>query len=136
MLVLLDTDVIVELLRARNESLISRVEAQLPECAISAVTLAELRFGAAKSSDPIRNGEQLNLLLTLLHVLDLTENDATHAGEIRAELERAGTPIGAHDTLIAGQARARGLMLVTGNTREFARVAGIRTENWMSNSRS
>ena len=63
-------------------------------------------------------------------ILDFTANDAQAAGRIRAELKKAGTPIGAYDLLIAGQALARNLVLVTANTREFGRVHGLKFEDW------
>ena len=65
-----------------------------------------------------------------LEVLPFEERAAAHYGEIRADLERAGTPIGPYDLMIAGHARSQGLTLVTNNTREFERVGGLRTENW------
>lgn len=76
------------------------------------------------------NLETLRLLFTDLEILDLEREDARAAGEIRAELARRGTPIGPYDVLIAGQAMARGLPLVTNNTAEFERVAGLRLEDW------
>ena len=65
-----------------------------------------------------------------IDVVPYTQGDADEAGELRAELEREGRPIGAYDVLIAGQARGRGATLVTHNTREFERVAGLTLEDW------
>ena len=75
--------------------------------------------------------EALEALLTQLNILDFTTQDAVHAGEIRESLRREGKPIGPYDMLIAAQALTRGLVMVTGNTREFSRVAGLRVENWL-----
>ena len=75
--------------------------------------------------------ERLLVFLQLpISILPLEPEDAEEAGEIRAALERAGTPIGPYDVLIAGQARRRDALLVTANSREFARVPGLKTEDW------
>ncbi|RXH03673.1 PIN domain-containing protein [Bradyrhizobium vignae] len=74
--------------------------------------------------------ETLRLLFSDLDILDLDQQDARAAGEIRAELAKRGTPIGPYDILIAGQAMAHGLPLVSNNTAEFQRIAGLRLEDW------
>ncbi|MBP0110002.1 tRNA(fMet)-specific endonuclease VapC (fragment) [Bradyrhizobium vignae] len=74
--------------------------------------------------------ETLRLLFSDLDILDLDQEDARAAGEIRAELAKHGTPIGPYDILSAGQAMARGLPLVSNNTAEFQRIAGLRLEDW------
>ena len=90
----------------------------------------ELYFGAYRSEKLAFNLETLRLLFTDLAVLDFDREDARVAGEIRAELKRRGTPIGPYDNLIAGQAKARNLTLVTNNTGEFSRIAGLQIEDW------
>jgi tRNA(fMet)-specific endonuclease VapC len=93
--------------------------------------LHELWYGVAKSSRPEANAAALVSFLNLaLERWPFDEDDAREAGEIRAALARAGTPIGPYDALIAGQARRRGAILVTANQREFARVPGLKTEDW------
>jgi tRNA(fMet)-specific endonuclease VapC len=92
--------------------------------------LYELQYGAAKSLRPTENRQQVEAFPERLEVLDFDAGKALHAGEIRAEFERAGNTMGAYDLLIAGHARSRGLIVVTNNTREFERVDGLRLENW------
>jgi tRNA(fMet)-specific endonuclease VapC len=101
--------------------------------AVPTIVLFELRYGAAKSVNRQHATRRIEELLTgPLEVLDFEPGDAEEAGDIRAALERAGTPIGPYDVLIAGQARRRGALLVTANRREFARVPGLRTEDWLA----
>ena len=99
---------------------------------MSVITEAELRTGAAKSSAPAKTAHLLANFLRPLSVVEFTSADASAYAQIRAKLERAGTPIGPLDTLIAAQAVARKLVLVTNNEREFGRVPGLRLENWAS----
>ncbi len=128
---LLDTNAVIALVTRRSESLLRRVEATDPGAlAISAVVAHELYFGAYRSQRIEFNLETLRLLFADLAILDLDQDDARAAGEIRAELARRGTPIGPYDVLIAGQAMARGLPLVSNNTAEFQRVGGLRLEDW------
>ncbi len=88
----------------------------------------ELYFGAYKGD---RTAEDLSVIADLrFEIADFNTEDANRAAEVRSILRRAGIPIGPYDTLIAGQALARDLTLVTRNTREFERVAGLRLENW------
>lgn len=98
---------------------------------ISVITEGELRTGAAKSVSPVKTLRLLQNFLQPLTVLDFVSEDAIAYAQVRAKLERAGTPIGPLDTLIASQAIARGLTLVSNNEREFGRVAGLRVENWV-----
>lgn len=90
--------------------------------------LFELYFGAQASQRVRHNAEQIEQLD--MPILPFDAADARAAAEVRADLKRKGTPIGPYDTLIAGQALARGLIVVTGNRREFERVAGLRVEDW------
>lgn len=128
---LLDTNAVITLLAGRSDTLMTRIEASAPgSLAVSAIVAHELWFGAYRSRKVAFNLETLRLLFADLPVLDLDREDARAAGEIRAELVRLGTPIGPYDVLIAGQAKARGFTLVTNNTGEFARVPGLRVEDW------
>lgn len=125
---LLDTNVVVALLG--GNSLVRRRlrRVLLADVALSVIVMHELYFGAHKgtrTAETLSNYGQLNF-----EVLPLTDDDALRAAEVRAVLQRAGTPIGPYDTLIAGQALARDLTLVTRNTREFERIDGLRVENW------
>ena len=128
---LLDTNAVIALTTRRSETLLRRVEATAPGAlAVSAIVAHELYFGAYKSHKVDFNLETLRLLFTDIAILDLDREDARAAGEIRADMKRQGTPIGPYDVLIAGQALARGLPLVTNNTAEFGRIAGLRLEDW------
>ena len=128
---LLDTNAVIALLTRRSEALLRRVEAcEAGSLAVSAVVAHELYYGAYRSRKVAFNLETLRLLFSDLAILDLDREDARVAGEIRADLARLGSPIGPYDVLIAGQAKARALPLVTNNTAEFARVAGLRVEDW------
>lgn len=100
----------------------------LSDFALSAIVVHELRYGASKSGRSKENHGRIDALR--FEILSFDAEDARQAGEIRAVLQKAGTPIGGYDMLIAGQALARNLILVTHNTREFERVAGLRIEDW------
>ncbi len=128
---MLDTNVCVDLLRGSAPHLSERLqECQIGEVAISAITLAELQHGVFKSSNPQRNSEAVISLCIPLKILPFDTVAAETYGQVRATLERAGTPIGPLDTLIAAHAQATGCTLVTNNEREFRRVAGLAVENW------
>mgnify|MGYP000076639617 CR=1 FL=1 len=128
--VLLDTNILIFALRNRTPGLRDRMRAQVGRMAVSAISAAELAYGVERSSDPVRNRRATEELLALTTPLAFDERAAEHAGEIRATLASAGTPIGAYDVLIAGHARSAGLTLVTNNVREFARVPGLLVEDW------
>ena len=97
---------------------------------MSSVTLSELEYGAAKSADPGRNRLALARFMTPLKVVPYDDAAAPMYGRVRVELERAGTPIGPLDTMIAAHALSLGLTVVTSNEREFRRVSGLKVENW------
>lgn len=98
--------------------------------AISVITLAELEHGAAKSTRPEKSRVALMKFLSLVTVLPFDRKSAYEYGQIRAALEKNGTPIGPLDMQIAAHAKAENLILVTNNTREFQRVEGLQIENW------
>ena len=127
---LLDTNVVIFALRHRSERLRDRLTEQNGRFAVSASTVSELHFGIEKSSDPRQNRRATEEFLALIAARPFDADAATHAGEIRAVLGRAGTPIGAYDLLIAGHARSAGLAVVTNNVREFSRVPGLLVEDW------
>jgi tRNA(fMet)-specific endonuclease VapC len=128
---LLDTNLVIALLAGRSPQIESRFEGCDPEdVAVSAVTAFELYFGAYKSARVEFNLETLRQLFSELPILNIDSSDGRAAGEVRAALQRLGTPIGPYDVLIAGQAKARGLTVVTNNTAEFKRVEGLAVEDW------
>ena len=101
---------------------------------LPASVLHELYYGAFKSQRVDKNVARVDALQ--FPVLEFDQEDARHAGEVRAHLASKGTPIGPYDVLIAGQAKARKLTLVTHNTTEFARVSGLKVEDWKGAPRS
>ena len=127
---LLDTDTCIYALK-QHPVVLSRLLAHSPaDVGVSVVTEAELRTGAAKSASKTKTTRLLESFLRPISVLEFGSIDAAAYANVRANLERAGTPIGPLDTLIAAHAVARKLTLVSNNEREFKRVAGLRIENW------
>ncbi|PJI95182.1 type II toxin-antitoxin system VapC family toxin [Luteimicrobium subarcticum] len=129
-LFVLDTDVVIDVVRARSPQMLTRFREHAGSLAISSVSYAELRYGAARSQSPDVNRAAVDEFASFLRVAPFDAAAAAHAGDIRAALASAGTPIGAYDVLIAGHARALGAVLVTGNTRELSRVDGLRVVDW------
>jgi len=131
---LLDTNAVFALLRNKPVAVRERyrqAEKAGDYLAVSSVVLFELWYGVEKSGRVKENTERLRILLSGdLDLLDFDDEDAQAAGRIRAALEKIGTPIGAYDLLIAGQALRRGLTVVTANTSEFSRVTGLNWEDW------
>ena len=127
---LLDTDVCIHALKKRSRVLAERFAAHDGRMALSDVTLFELYYGAERYQTPEQRIAIIENFAARLELLPLDSRAARHAGQIRAVLERQGQMIGAYDLLIAGIARSQGLVLVTNNLREFARVEGLRTEKW------
>ena len=127
---LLDTDTCIYALK-QNEAVLGRMLARSrADVAVSVISEGELRTGAAKSSSPVKTMRLVENFLRPLTVVEFTSSDAVSYASVRAKLERAGTPIGPFDTLIAAQALGRKLILVSNNEREFRRVSGLRLENW------
>jgi tRNA(fMet)-specific endonuclease VapC len=104
----------------------------LGEAGISVITLAELTYGIAKSSQPERNQDALNGFLAPMEIAPFDNLAAFHYGEIRAYLERHGKPIGSLDLLIAAHARSLNMTLITNNLREFNRIPGLQVDNWVA----
>jgi tRNA(fMet)-specific endonuclease VapC len=129
MIYLLDTNAVIALLNSSHSLLAQRARRQMPhDVCVSAIVTHELYYGAFKSQRVEQNVALLDELR--FQVLEFDKEDARHAGEVRAALAVAGTPIGPYDVLIAGQARARDLILITHNLKEFSRVPGLRLEDW------
>jgi tRNA(fMet)-specific endonuclease VapC len=130
---LLDTDTCAFVLRRDSASLLERIQSvPLAQQAISVVTYAELLYGVQVSSKKKANQEALDALVRHLAVLDWSALAARHYAEIRADLKKRGSMIGANDLMIAAHARSLGAVVVTNNTKDFARVKGLKVENWMS----
>ena len=128
---LLDTNLCIRVIRDRPAGLRPRFNAEASGLCISDVVLYELLYGAEKSARPAESRQTVERFTARLDVLPYDSNAAAHTADIRASLERRGLPIGAYDLMIAGHARSRGLVVVTGNLREFDRVEGLRSENWL-----
>lgn len=127
---MLDTNVCVQLIRQRSPSLVQRLRAVDPALlSISAITLAELEHGVAKSAAPERNALALGRLLAPLTVEPFGDAAAARYGTLRAALERQGTPLGGMDLLIAAHALALDRILVT-NDQDFRRVPDLVVETW------
>jgi tRNA(fMet)-specific endonuclease VapC len=128
---LLDTNAVIAVLKDADSPVGQRLRREAPgDVFISSIVLHELFYGAFKSARVERNLAVVERLR--FGVLDFSAEDARAAGMVRAALAQKGTPIGPFDVLIAGQALARGLVLVTGNCGEFGRVDGLTVESWPS----
>lgn len=128
---MLDTNLCIRVLRDRPPGLRERFNAEAASLCISTITLAELLYGAEKSTRAAEMRQQVEAFANRLEVLPFDEAAAAHYGDIRAALERRGQVIGSYDMMIAGHARSRGLVVVTGNLGEFGRVEGLRSEDWL-----
>ncbi|MGO4567481.1 type II toxin-antitoxin system VapC family toxin [Rhizobium sp. 2YAF20] len=128
---LLDTNAVIALLGRKSGALAERImESDEGSIGLSAIVAYELYFGAYKSAKVSFNLETLRLVMADFPLVGFEREDAQLSGEIRADLAGKGTPIGPYDVLIAGQAKARDLILVTNNVAEFFRVDGLRVEDW------
>ena len=129
---MLDTNVLINCIRRRSDKLLKRLSDMDPsDVCISSLTYAELVHGVEKSKEVERNRFALALMLANFEILDFDVNAANDYGKIRADLESKGGPIGPFDMLIAAHALSRDCVLVTNNTREFQRVAGLKVVDWM-----
>ena len=128
---MLDTDICIHVIKNYPERLRQRFNRHGKQLCISSIALGELRFGAEKSARRAENLQEIELFTARVDVLPFGSAAAAHYGGIRAELERAGKPVGVHDMLIGAHARSEGFTLVTGNRREFDRITGLRVENWL-----
>ena len=131
-MICLDTNIAIYVINRRVPAVRLRLAEQLrlgTEIGLPAIALFELRYGHARSERWVALAEFLSPGIA---VLAFDAEDAAHAGDIRADLERRGLPIGPYDCLIAAQARRRGATLVTANVREFARELGLLVADWMA----
>ncbi|MEH2959543.1 type II toxin-antitoxin system VapC family toxin [Candidatus Merdisoma sp. JLR.KK006] len=133
---MLDTNICIYAIKHKPDTVIKKFLSHDPEeLCISAITYAELMHGVEKSMAVERNRIAMSLFLSPITILQFDERAAEEYGRIKAELEKKGTPIGPMDTLIASHAKSRGLIIVTNNTREFNRVAGLTIEDWTQEQR-
>jgi tRNA(fMet)-specific endonuclease VapC len=131
MKLMLDTNTCIFIIRRKPAIVLERLlRCEVGDVGISSITLAELRFGVAKSRQRERNAQALDEFLVALEVAPFEENAALAYGDIRRDLEKAGTPVGAMDMLIAAHAISLGAALVTNNTREFKRIRRLEVVDW------
>ncbi|MFW6367066.1 MAG: type II toxin-antitoxin system tRNA(fMet)-specific endonuclease VapC [bacterium] len=134
---LLDTNTCIYIIKRSPEDVYQRFRRlHVGDVGISAITFCELQFGVSKSGNPDKNQHALTEFLGPLDVLDFPADASPIYGTIRAHLQRAGTPIGNYDLLLAAHALHQGLVLVTNNTKEFKRVPDLRIENWIEQGKS
>lgn len=130
---MLDTNICIYAMKNKPLIVRERFNFFQNQLCISSVTLMELAVGAEKSMYREKAFKALDVFKDSLMVLEFDSNASYHTANIKAVLEKQGTPIGAYDTMIAGHARSLGLIVVTNNEKEFKRVDGLRVENWTLN---
>lgn len=129
-MILLDTNICIYIINQKPAAVLERFkEFGTGEIGVSSIVAAELAFGVQKTGS-MRNEEALNLFLAPLSIVSFDAGCVWAYGTLRAQLEKLGQPIGALDTMIAAQALALDLPLVTNNQKEFSRVPGLKLENW------
>ena len=130
---MLDTNIIAYAINRRHPQVLQNLRSHLQdELCISAITMAELEYGVCNSSRPDQNRVALMLFLAPIEVRPFDGLAAAEYGRIRADLKKRGEPIGANDMLIAAQAKVLGCTLVSNNLKEFQKVEGLQTENWVA----
>ena len=127
---MLDTDIAIYTIKNRPVEVREAFKAHDGQMCISTVTLMELIYGAEASAAVDRNLRVVEGFAARLELLPFDREAAAHTGQLRAELRRSGRPIGPYDEMIAGHARARGLIVVTNNSKQFEHVPGLRLANW------
>lgn len=128
---MLDTNIVIYTIKNRPQQVRKTFKKHENQFCISSVSYGELIYGAERSSQPERNLMDIEGFVARMEVMPFEEHAAEHFGQLRSELYRIGKPIGPYDMMIAGHARALGLILVTNNLKEFERVKGLRFENWV-----
>jgi tRNA(fMet)-specific endonuclease VapC len=128
---MLDTNICIYVMKHYPPQLRQKFNELAEQLCISSITLGELHYGVEKSARRAENLTAVENFAARLEVLPFGEKAAAHYGQLRAELERAGTPCGPHDMQIGGHARSEGLILVTNNMRQFSWMPGLRVENWV-----
>ena len=131
MKLMLDTNICIHLIKAQPPAVLERFASHaVGDIGISVITLAELEYGVSKSSRPSRNREALEQFVSPLEVASFDRYATAAYGKLRATLEKRGQPIGSMDLLIAAHALSLDVRLVSRNVKEFARVPGLRVEDW------
>ena len=130
---LLDTNICIYMIKQKPPKVLQRFNTyQIGDIGISAITVAELEFGVQKSQFPVRNQQALAQFLLPLTIVDFDRAAALAYGDLRATLEKKGTPIGSLDTLIAAHALSLQVTLITNNVKEFNRVPNLQLDNWVN----
>ena len=128
---MLDTNICIYIIRKKLDGILRRLQRRrVSDIGVSAITLSELEYGVAKSTKPQQNKLALAEFLAPIEILPYDDMAAQQYGELRADLERKGAPIGSLDMLIAAHALSLKCVLVTNNEIEFRRVPGLKVENW------
>lgn len=131
MKLMLDTNICIYIIKQQPAPVLKRfLGYQVGDIGISSITLSELRYGVAKSKHREKNAKALDEFIIPLEISSFDEEAALAYGDIRATLEKAGTPIGAMDMLIAAHAVSMGVTLVTNNTHEFSRIPSLKVSDW------
>jgi tRNA(fMet)-specific endonuclease VapC len=129
---LLDTNICIYIINNSPKQVVDRVKKlKVHQVKLSSISLAELEYGASKSSSREKNRKALINFASAFDIVNFNDSDAEVYGLIRAELEKRGQVIGPYDMQIAAQAITRDLILVTNNTEEFARIPNLKLENWV-----
>lgn len=132
MKLMLDTNICIAIIKQKSKDILQKFSAyQIGDICISAVTLAELRYGVAKSRFVEKNQIALDEFILPLEVVDFDEQATGYYGKLRAALEKEGRPIGPLDTMIAAHALSLNVTLVTNNTREFSRIKDLKLVDWI-----
>ena len=130
---MLDTNICIYLIKHKPADLLERFrQTDISEISISSITLSEFFYGVSKSSKPEQNFIALTQFAAPLEILPFGGEAAQYYGDLRAHLEKKGTPIGSLDMLIAAHALSLSITLVTNNEKEFNRVPNLKIENWVS----
>jgi len=133
MKLMLDTNICIYVIKQQPVAVLKRfLEYQIGDIGISSITLSELRYGVAKSAHQEENTKALDEFITPLEVVSFDEEAAHVYGDIRATLEKVGTPIGSMDMLIAAHAVSLGIPLVTNNAKEFIRIPALTIIDWLA----
>jgi len=129
---LLDTNICIYIIKRKPIGVFERFHSLSPgSVGISSITAAELQYGVSKSSFPEKNHDALQQFLIPLEIVEFDYEAAMQYGKIRSQLEKKGTPIGPLDTLIGAHALRLNATLITNNLKEFTRIEGLKTENWV-----
>ncbi|HEY0211763.1 tRNA(fMet)-specific endonuclease VapC [Acerihabitans sp.] len=129
---MLETNFVIYVIKRRPVEMLSLFNANAGRMVLSSITLAELLHAAEKSADAARNYRVVENFVSRMEVLGYGAKAARHYGDIRANLELAGLPIGVNEVHIAAHARSEGLVVVTNNPVEFSRIEGLLIENWIN----